>query len=130
VGSDRGPLLVIGSNPPATTSGARTLNRVELARQLLGYQEVRLGNLFALASYRSGGVSDLGAAPEGWLAARRELAEGLGRAAGVLLAYGTQPPTGPARDHFREQVRWLHETVESTGLPCWWVGGAPRHPWT
>lgn len=128
MGSDRGLLLVIGSNPPATTSGARTLNRVELARRLLGYQEVRLRNPFALASYRSEGLSDLGAAPEGWLTARQELAEALGCAAGVLFAYGTQPPTGPARAHFREQVRWLHDTVESGGLPCWWVGNAPRHP--
>lgn len=121
-------LLVIGSNPPSQTSGARTLARVDLAREVLGFQEVRLVNLFALPSYRSGGLSELGGTPEGWLAARDDLVEGLDQSEAVLLAYGTQVPSGPAREHFREQVAWLDERMSEHSLPVWWVGGAPHHP--
>lgn len=85
-------------------------------------------NLFALPSYRSGGLSELGSTPEGWLAARDEIAGGLVGAAAVLLAYGTQTPSGPARDHFRHHVAWLDERISEYNLPTWWVGGAPRHP--
>lgn len=85
-------------------------------------------NLFALASYRSGGLSELGGTPEGWLAARDDLAEGLDQSEAVLLAYGTQTPSGNAREHFREQVAWLEEQISERALPTWWVGQAPRHP--
>ena len=46
----------------------------------------------------------------------------------MLLAYGTAEPSGEARAHHREQVRWLDEQIEERSLPTWWVGGAPRHP--
>lgn len=121
-------LLVIGSNPPSQTSGARTLARVEMAREVLGFERVRLANLFALPSYRSGGLSELGATPDGWLAARAEMEQALSEASAVLLAYGVGEPTGQARAYFREQVTWLNERIEQHGLPTWWVGGAPRHP--
>lgn len=121
-------LLVIGSNPPSQTSGTRTLNRADLAREVLGFERVRLVNLFALPSYRSGGLSELGGEPDGWLAARPELEDGLGQADAVLLAYGATEPSGAARGHFRAQVAWLHEQIERRSLPTWWVGGAPRHP--
>lgn len=121
-------LLVIGSNPPSQTSGTRTLNRVELAREVLGFERVRLVNLFALPSYRSGGLTELGGRAEGWLEARPEIERGLAEADAVLLAYGATAPSGPARVHFREQVAWLNEQVEQHALPPWWVGGAPRHP--
>lgn len=119
---------MIGSNPPSQTSGARTRARVDLAREVLGFEEARLVNLFALPSYRSGGLSELGGTPEGWLAARDKITDGLGRAAAVLLAYGMQTPSGPARVHFRDQVAWLDERISEYNLPTWWVGGAPRHP--
>lgn len=121
-------LLVVGSNPPSQTSGRRTLTRVEQARVILGFEEARLANLFAVSSYRSGGLSEFGATPAGWLDARADLEAGLSLACGVLLAYGTKPPTGPARSHFRDQVEWLDRRIDAHTLPSWWVGGAPRHP--
>jgi len=126
--AERGTLLVLGSNPPAQTSGQRTLSRVQQAVSILGFERAILANLFALPTYRSGGISDLGRTPEGWLDARPPLLSALDQCDGVLLAYGTQEPSGDARVHHRDQVRWLYEQVEDRGLPCWWVGGAPRHP--
>lgn len=119
---------MIGSNPPSQTSGARTLARVEMAREVLGFERVRLANLFTLPSYRSGGLSELGATPEGWQAARAEMEQALGAASAVLLAYGVGEPTGSARAYFREQVAWLNAQIDRRDLPTWWVGGAPRHP--
>ncbi|MFJ2661669.1 DUF1643 domain-containing protein [Arthrobacter koreensis] len=121
-------LLVVGANPPSQTSGQRTLARIEQVRIILGFEEACLVNLFALPSYRSGGMSELGGEPLGWLAARREIETELRTADAVLLAYGAQLPTGPARGHFRDQVNWLNDRIEALGLPSWWVGGAPRHP--
>jgi hypothetical protein len=95
---------------------------------ILGFEHAKLVNLFAVSSYRSADLSELGSEPTAWLAARVDLETGLSSAHGVLLAYGTRPPTGPARQHFREQVDWLNGRIEALGLPSWWVGGAPRHP--
>lgn len=126
--AERGTLLVVGSNPPAETSGQRTLARVQQAATILGFEGAVIANLFALPTYRSGGISDLGGTPDGWLDARSALVSGLDACDGVLLAYGTQEPSGEARAHHREQVRWLDEQIEERSLPTWWVGGAPRHP--
>ncbi|TBT85384.1 DUF1643 domain-containing protein [Propioniciclava sinopodophylli] len=126
--AERGTLLVIGSNPPAETSGQRTLARVQQVATILDFEEAVLANLFALPTYRSGGIADLGRSPDGWLDARSALVSGLDDCDGVLLAYGTQEPSGEARAHHREQVRWLDEQIEDRSLPTWWVGGAPRHP--
>lgn len=123
-----GRLLVVASNPPSQTSGQRTVRRVDLARAHLGFDEVHIVNLFALASYRTGAVTTLGATPDGWLAARSPLSAELRQAHGVLLAYGVQAPSGPARAHHRQQLRWLVDEVVMLGLPVWGVGGAPRHP--
>lgn len=119
---------MIGSNPPSVTSGDRTRAGVELARVLLEFEAVHLVNIFARSSYRSGGLSELGGSPDGWLAARPAMDAGLGMASGVLLAYGVQTPSGAARRFFDEQVRWLEGRIQERGIPTWWVGGAPRHP--
>ena len=121
-------LLVVGSNPPSQTSGERTLARVEQARTILGFEKVVLVNIFALPTYRSGGVSELGRVPDGWQAARAGLKEALDDCSGVLLAYGVGEPVGTARTLHREQVRWLDAGIKQRALPTWWVGGAPRHP--
>lgn len=119
---------MVGSNPPAQTSGERTLARVQQAATILCFENATIANLFALPTYRSGGTSDLGRTPEGWLDARPPLLSALDECGGVLFAYGTQEPSGEARTHHRDQVRWLKEQVEHRGLQTWWVGGAPRHP--
>jgi hypothetical protein len=124
----RETLLVVGSNPPAQTSGQRTLARVQQAATILGFERVTIANLFALPTYRSGGISDLGRTSGGWLDARPPLHSALDACDGVLLAYGTQVPNGEARTHHRDQVRWLDAQVERRGVPSWWVGDAPRHP--
>lgn len=124
----RETLLVVGSNPPSKTSGQRTLARVEQARSILGFERAVMANLFALPTYRSGGVSELGREPDGWLKARPSLLEGLEDCSGVLLAYGIGEPMGVARTLHREQVAWLDAEIEHRGLQTWWVGGAPRHP--
>ena len=49
-----------------------------------------IANLFALPTYRSGGIADLGRTPEGWVDARPPLLSALDECDGVLLAYGTQ----------------------------------------
>lgn len=87
-----------------------------------------MANLFALPTYRSGGVSELGQVPDGWLMARSELREALMDCSGVLLAYGIGEPVGEARRLHRKQVRWLDAEIALRALPIWWVGGAPRHP--
>jgi hypothetical protein len=124
----RETLLVVGSNPPSQTSGQRTLARIEQARIVLGFEKVVLANLFALPTYRSGGVSELGQVQDGWQAARSGLKEALDDCSGVLLAYGVGEPTGKARILHREQVAWLDDAIKQRSLPTWWVGGAPRHP--
>ena len=88
--AEHGTLLVVGSNPPARTSGQRTLTRAQQAAAILGFEQAVLANLFALPTYRSGGISDLGRTLEGWLDARPPLLSALDECDGVLLAYGTQ----------------------------------------
>jgi hypothetical protein len=121
-------LLAICSNPPLTTSGERTRARVEQARTLLEFQDVRLANLFALPTYRTNDVETLGQGPDGWRRARVAIDEALDSADAVLLAYGVSAPAGLARKHHRDQVDWLDEAVSRRRLPAFWVGGAPRHP--
>lgn len=114
-------LLVIGSNPSALTSGARTLTRVELAREVLGFGQARLANLFAVPSYRSGELRELGIGIEGWQAVRAEMEEAIGVADAVLLAYGVGVPSGPARTLFREQAAWLDARIAARSHSTWWA---------
>lgn len=51
---------------------------VVLARALLEFQAVHLVAIFARASYRSGGLSELDGSPEGWVEARPAMDAGLG----------------------------------------------------
>lgn len=125
--SDAHHLVVVGSNPP-TTSGQRTLRRVEVVREVLGFQTVEMANLFPFPTYRTSGLSDVGQTKEGWLEARHQMRAAIERASGVLLAYGLGQPTGAARHHHRMQVAWLDQLLVSEQVAVWWVGGQPRHP--
>ncbi len=120
-------LLVILSNPP-TTSGLRTLQRVELARKTLGFTSVATANVFSIPTYRTSGVSAVGASETGWLAARPGLSDALSVADAVVLAYGCHEPSGTARQHFRDQLSWLEAEIENHGVSTWMVAGRPRHP--
>lgn len=120
-------LLAVLSNPPLT-HGRRTLQRVELAVALLGFDQVVVANLFGVPSHATGDISALGVGPEGWATARSTLADNFAACDGALLAFGVSAPSGGARAHFRSQVRWLLDRTVSAGLPTWQVGDGPRHP--
>jgi hypothetical protein len=122
-----GKLVVILSNPP-TTSGLRTLQRVELAKKTLGFDSVSAANLFSIPTYRTGGITQVGAEPDGWIAAREGLADAIGKANAVVLAYGCQEPSGAARQHFRNQLAWMRTEISGSGLATWMIDGRPRHP--
>lgn len=120
-------LVAVLANPPLT-SGVRTLGRVRLAAELLGFTDVEVANLFSLPSHATRDIDVLGAAEDGWIKARPTLDGELTRAGGVLLAYGADTPSGPARFHFRNQVAWVLARVDDLALPIWQVGDGPRHP--
>lgn len=122
-----GLLACVLANPP-TTSGSRTLGRVGKAAELLGFSGAEVVNLFPLATYRTGGISELGAEAEYWLQARKPIEEALQRSAAVLLGYGATEPSGLARDHHRDQVAWLRRRIAERNLPTYQVGDGPRHP--
>ena len=125
--SPAGHLLVVMSNPP-TTSGARTLQRVEVAKVVLGYSTVAAVNLFSIPTYRTSGISEVGKSLSGWLEARIPLTIVVDKADAVVLAYGCQEPSGAARLHFRNQLDWLHSAIDASQLPVWMIDGRPRHP--
>lgn len=125
--SARSALVAVLANPPLT-DGQRTLRRVELAAQLLGFSDYEVANLFAVPSHATGAIAVLGIEEKGWLEARLSLQDRLATAQGVLLAYGASAPTGRARAHFRQQVEWLDRCIASLDLPAWQVGDGPRHP--
>lgn len=122
-----GRLVAILANPPLT-DGIRTLRRVELAAELLGFTDVEIANLFALPSHATSAIAELGTTETGWLQARPELSASINSAQGVLLAYGATSPIGEARFHFRQQVAWLTEQIADRSVPAWYVGDGPRHP--
>jgi hypothetical protein len=95
---------------------------------LLGYASVRIVNVFPLPSRRSTGISVLGTESTPWHAARREILPAVASADGALMAYGVGSPTGPAREHFRDQITWLESVVARAELPAWQMGDGPRHP--
>ena len=126
-GDPVGTLACILANPP-TTSGARTLARVELARDVMGFREVRTANLFARPSHRTSGIGPIGVESDGWLEARPGLQDVLQHADAILLAYGVVVPAGRARVHCRDQTEWLDDQIASRRLPTFQVGDGPRHP--
>ncbi|KZB87465.1 DUF1643 domain-containing protein [Amycolatopsis regifaucium] len=125
--ASRRTLVAVLANPPLT-DGKRTLRRVALAVELLGFDDVAVANLFSVPSHRTDAITELGAAEDGWLAARESLETCLGAGDGVLLAYGATSPSGEARVQFRQQVAWLQHRITAQDLPTWHVGDGPRHP--
>jgi hypothetical protein len=120
-------LLCVLANPPVG-DGARTRARVALAGELLGYDDVVIGNLFATPSSSVTDIPALGAGPAGWLEARVALQVQFEVCAGVLLAYGVSAPTGPARHHYKGQLGWLDDALSGFTVPRYQVGETPRHP--
>jgi hypothetical protein len=128
IGSRGRTLLAVLANPPLTTSGQRTRDRVALAAQIIGCEEVVVGNLFSLPSKDVTAIGRLGARSDLWCNARADLVDQLSRADDVLLGWGCTEPAGRARSHHRSQIEWLLTAVDVKPIKIWTVGGLPRHP--
>lgn len=113
---------------PPTTSGQRTLRRIEAARELLGLESVEVVNMFPLETYRTTDMTRLGTNPSDWVEARSAMEDYVCGAAAVLLAYGVSEPSGLARTYHREQVAWLRSLIDQEAVPAYQVGDGPRHP--
>lgn len=121
-------LVVVLASPP-TTSGVRTLNRVQDAADVLGAAEVVVTNLHAHAADDLPQLSAVAADSGGWLAARPELTAALASSDSVLAAWGLHQLSGRARGHHRDQLSWLAAQAAASGhVEAWCVGGQPRHP--
>jgi len=120
-------LVAVLSSPPLTT-GERTRARVDLARELLGFDDVVLVNLIRVATHSTGDLSQVGRDLGVWLEARPAIAEAVAVADAALLGYGCTPPIGPARQHFKAQENWLAGLLDRLGVEVIMVGGQPRHP--
>lgn len=120
-------LAAVLFNPPLT-SGDRTRARVKMAAGVLGYDKVRITNLFAVPTSSVLGVQQFGSDETSWSLARKDIGETLASSSAVLLAYGVQQPVGMARHHFWEQLYWLESEIERLLLPVWTVSDEPRHP--
>lgn len=123
-----GPLAVILATPPLRTSGRRTVNRVRLAAHLLGFESICLANLLNVPGDDVLAMAVDGADGAPWAASRRLIRRALERSDGALFAWGVTEPAGPARSHFRQQVRWVTAQTEFAQMRVWTVGGTPRHP--
>lgn len=120
-------MVAVLLNPPSTTTGIRTRQAVDLARMVLGYERVRIFNLFTEATPT---VTELNASVEHPCPrARRRLRSALAEANGLLGAWGISGLTGEARIARDGQLTWLVKQAEAVGIhDIWMVGGQPRHP--
>jgi hypothetical protein len=120
-------LLAILATPPET-SGERTLKRLDLARQILGFDAVRVVNVLDVPTFRTGGMSTAGEEALPWLESRAAISAGLAECDGVVLGYGVSEPTGAARLHYRSQIDWLWAELRASESFIWSVELPPRHP--
>lgn len=105
----------------------RSRNAVRLAARVLGYDEVVIANLCAVATPSVVQLNCLGS--EAWESSRVDLELAVRGGAGLLAAWGIGGLSGHARSSLRTQVNWLVERAESGGLRnISMVGGEPRHP--
>ena len=121
-------LCAVLASPPLT-SGVRTLRMLERGAEALGCSEVRHVNLFAHATRDLRDLTRKGVNEQGWLDARASIEMTLSRGGVLLFAWGTVEPNGRARQHLRDQVRWLIDTAWTAGhAESVSLGGSARHP--
>lgn len=121
-------LCVVLLSPPVT-SGARTLNAVRRAADVIGHQNLVVVNLFAVRTRSSGNIAELGADEEPWLEARPQLTSSILTTTDLLFAWGLLHHLGAARPAAQQQVGWLLDLAASIGhLSAWSVGHDVRHP--
>lgn len=126
-GATARPLLAVLANPTLSPK-SRSAERVRLAARILGSEQVRIANLFALPSASSKEIGVLGYEAQGWELARIDLGEAIADTDQVLLGFGTIPVGGAARRHLEEQLQWLAERLRAHGKESVWQVGQARHP--
>lgn len=110
--------------------GVQTLRRVDIARRALDLTGTVVANIFPRGLR---GTNELGRQTEidsAW-ADGRDLITGVLDAdavTDVLLGFGVNPPSGPQRGPYRQQVTWLSDELVARRLRCWGYGGRPTHP--
>ena len=119
-------LAILATSPE--TSGERTLKRLELARQILGFDSVRVVNVLDVPTFRTNGMSIAGKEEMPWVESRAAISAGLAECDGVVLGYGVSEPTGTARLHYRTQIDWLWAELRASESLIWSVEMPPRHP--
>ena len=121
-------LAAVLASPP-TTTGTRTRNKTEAALQVTGNDRLVIANLFQPPAANLPSLTQEGRDPDGWLAARPALERALDDADELLIGWGLDRLTGPARHHRAAQIQWVLETADQHGYThAWTVGGEPRHP--
>ena len=126
IGTER-QLLAILLNPPATTSGMRSLNAVARAASALSFDRVEVANLCATPTATVVHLNALG--HEAWGSARGDLRASLVGADAVLAGWGVGGLSGDPRRWMEAQVDWLSERAQEVGIETFWtIGGEPRHP--
>lgn len=121
-------LCAVLASPPQT-SGVRTRNALDRAAGILNCDHVVVVNLLDVPTSDTGAMSTVGRDPRPWLESRVALAGGLNEGQVLLAAWGVSELTGPAREHRRDQVRWVVQAALDAGHDLsWTVGHRPRHP--
>lgn len=121
-------LCAVLCNPPLT-SGKRTIGRVRLAAEVIGCADFSVVNLFAWPTTSTNDLSQLGAGPQGWLAARPAIQERIEDSTDYLFAWGVGGVHGAAAHRLTEQASWLHDELATRGVEAvWQFGSRPRHP--
>ncbi len=115
-------------NPPSRSTGSRTRNAVIAAGQVLGFEQVEIVNLAAVATPSVIELNRIGTDP--WLEAVAEVDAKVTIAEAILAGWGTSGLSGLSRSARAGQVRRVIRSLESSGrdIPIWTVGGRPTHP--
>lgn len=120
-------LLAVLAYPP-TTSGFRTLSKLEEFKNHFDFETFHYVNLNAVADYRTTSKNPEWDEQDSWIDSRREISAAIKNSDFVLLAYGVRKPTGIARRWHSDQIQWLHKELQMQKKHVMQVGDEPRHP--
>jgi hypothetical protein len=120
-------LCAVLASPPLTT-GARTLAHLGVAAEILGCDQVRVVNLFGVATDDIPAISLVGQDAAGWMLARPSIAAAFAEADILLAAWGVGLLTGAARKHRQAQLRWLAQVAAGADHSTALSVGQARHP--
>jgi len=126
--SSRGTLCAVLATPP-TTSGVRTVNALNLAKNLLGFDRLAVVNLLDVPSRDMRAMAAAGVDHDAWARSRARLESALVEADALLAGWGVRPLTGHAEWYRTEQLAWLRCRARHHGhSEVWAIGAQPRHP--